>query len=274
MKPRPFDPGPIRSRQNPAVRRAREVGRRKDPDAMLLEGARLVRDARQAGAALELVLVDERHPELAEGLPAELVRLADPGVLAHVSTLDSCPGIVAVARRPAGVPLAALDLEGDALLVVACGVQDPGNLGALARSAEAFGARALAVPLGGANPYAPKALRGSMGSLLRLPLIAVGEGPPEAAAENLLGELEQHGFRSLRAVPRGGAPLDTLDWSGRVALWVGAETGAFPASADRILGVTIPMEGRVESLNLAVAAAILLHDAARWRRPARGETVG
>jgi TrmH family RNA methyltransferase len=158
---------------------------------------------------------------------------------------------------PPAVDLAKIPLDERALLLVVAGVADPGNLGALARSAEAFGARALLVARGGASPWNEKALRGSMGSLLRLP---VGHGTD---AEAIARALAARKVRQVSAATRGGEPLESFDWRGPIALWMGSETGALPASARAFERVTIPMAGEVESLNVAVAAALLLHASGR-----------
>lgn len=246
----------VRSRANPCLKRVGAVRAGKD-DALLLEGERLVADAAAGGHVLELVLVEEGRPELLERFPAGEVRLVEPGLLAGVSALDTSPGVLALATRPAPRRLVDLDLGPDALVLVTCGIADPGNLGALARSAEAAGATALVTLEGGARPFRDKALRGSMGSLLRLP---VAEEPD---AVKLAVALEAGGFRSVVAATRGGATWRELDWSGRVALWVGAETGALPPAAEGFTPVTVPMAGGAESLNVTVAASLLLFAAGR-----------
>ena len=114
---------------------------------------------------------------------------------------------------------------------------------------------------GGCSPWNEKALRGSMGSLLRLPVLRPAAAP-EAVAR--LGSL---GFRQVRAATRDGTPLERFDWSGRIALWFSSETGGLPAELDAhaFEDVSIAMAGGVESLNVTAAAAILLHAAARGR---------
>ena len=146
-----------------------------------------------------------------------------------------------------------------------CGVQDPGNLGAIARTAEAAGAVGLVIVAGGCRPWSDKALRGSMGSLLRLPVWEVSTGID--AWRGLRGR----GFRHVVAATRGGCTPGELDWSGPVALWVPSETGGLPADVETArasepgddLAVTIPMAGAVESLNVSVATGVLLFAAGR-----------
>ncbi|MEN8161813.1 MAG: RNA methyltransferase [Myxococcota bacterium] len=241
--------------------------RGKEKGVLVLEGARLVDEARARGLVPEVVLVsdrrDERAAELAGGGLA--VRRVADSLLASVSGLRTAPGELALVPEPRSRGLGELAGADDALVVVA-GVQDPGNLGALARTAEAAGARALVRPAGACSPWNEKALRGSMGSLLRLAVIEV------ASAEEAWLGLAELGFRQVVARTRGGVPPEEIDWSGRVALWVTAETGALPADlaglAGRVadaLAVTIPMAPAVESLNATAAAAVILFAARRAR---------
>ncbi len=257
----------IRSNAHPLLKRARAAAAGREPGVLALEGDRLVDEARRAGLPLEVVLVaEERGERLAELARAGVeVRAVQASVLAGVSALQSSPGCLALAREPRARALAELALPADALLVVAAGIQDPGNLGALARTAEAAGAAALLVTRGGCRPWNAKALRGSMGSLLRLP---VAEIEPALSS---LAELAAAGFRPVCARTRGGRSLDGFDWSGRIALWLTGESGGFPGelarAAERFEGVSIPMQGAAESLNVTAAAAVLLFAAGRGRGP-------
>src|SRR5262245_22078158 len=161
---------PIRSSSNALLKRVRAAGR--GEGELLLEGDRLVDEALRAGIALEAVLVaEERAARLAELARAGVtVRAVQGALLAAASTLEHPSGCLALARAPRARDLTELPAAPDALLAAAARIQDPGNLGALARTAEAAGAAALLVVRGGCSPWNPKALRGSMGSLLRVPV--------------------------------------------------------------------------------------------------------
>jgi TrmH family RNA methyltransferase len=181
-----------------------------------------------------------------------------------ISGVKTAPGSLALCAAPPTMELHRLPIDPAARLLVAAGVSDPGNLGALARSAEAFRARALFIARGGASPWNERALRGSMGSLLRLP---VAYGLAEDEIERML---TSRGVRHVYAATRGGADPLEFEWKGPLAIWVSGETGAMPATKRNFESVTIPMAPSVESLNVAVAAAILLFASQRTRSARNG----
>jgi TrmH family RNA methyltransferase len=158
-----------------------------------------------------------------------------------------------VAREICGTPRA--------FIVAAVDVQDPGNLGSIVRASEAAGVTGLFVTGASANPFSWKALRGSMGSALRLPIVA-GMG-----LDAVLACMTQHGLRTVAAVARGGLLPDEVDWRGGVGLLLGGEGPGLPASviARCDQQTTIPMAAPVESLNVAVAAGVLAYAARRQR---------
>ncbi len=255
------EPSTIRSAANPAWKRVGAVLAGKDRDHIVLEGDRLIEDALRAGVRIESLFVDEERAEVPSSwAEARLpLRFVDSSLLRRESGLTTAPGSLAVAARPKRRELAELEVLPRTLVLVAAGVSDPGNLGALARSAEAAGATALVALEGCASPWNPKALRGSMGALLRLPVI------DRMLAGDVARELALVGLRQVRAATRGGASFCDFDWSGPLALWIASETGEIPAEAEAFASVTIPMRASVDSLNVAVAASILLFAAGRWR---------
>ena len=147
------------------------------------------------------------------------------------------------------------------LIVLCIDVQDPGNLGAVVRVAEAAGATGVVAAGTSADPFSWKALRGAMGSALRLPVRR------ERDASAAIATTRARGCAILAAVPRGGRSLDEVDFQRPMALLVGAEgAGLDAATVDRAdLQVTVPMQPPVESLNAAVTAAIILYEARRQR---------
>jgi TrmH family RNA methyltransferase len=261
----------ITSRHNPVVRTFRAVASEADLEGsrLLLDGAHLVREAHASGSTFDVVAVaasrldgDTEEAALAKALEArgvDVVSAPDP-VFAAMSPVRRPSGIVAIVRRQ---PSSAADIwrHESAFVVAAADVQDPGNLGALLRAAEAGGATAVMVCGESASPFSWKALRGSMGSALRVPVLA-GLGI-DAALECL----KRSGARTIAAVPRDGGDPDSLDWRGRVGLLLGGEGPGLPGhiAAACDARVTIPMNRPVESLNVAVAGAILVYAARRQR---------
>jgi TrmH family RNA methyltransferase len=250
---------PIRSKDNAEYKRLKSAAAGREEDWIALEGERLVRDALGARWELGTVYVAERRAQLADEFERDgaLVRLVNDDLLESASALKTSQGVLALAPTPPARTLEGAHLGPEALVLVVAGIADPGNLGALARSAEAAGAEAIAILAGSVSPWNARALRGSMGSLLRLPVLRWG------AASNAAGELSEHGFRHVRAATRGGQAPSAFDWSGRIALWMGAETGDLPADCEGFERVTIPMHAAVESLNVTVAGALLLFAAGR-----------
>ncbi|MBI2187624.1 MAG: RNA methyltransferase [Acidobacteria bacterium] len=260
----------ISSRQNPIVQRFRALARTPDPTGarLLLDGVHLVQEARAAGAEIEVAAIASRarasseEAEVARRLEAEgtSVLSAHDQAFAAMSPVRSPSGLVAIARR-APVEARAISARRDAFVIVVADVQDPGNLGSLLRAAEAGGATGVLVCGRSANPFSWKAVRGSMGAVLRLP-VAAGLGVDEAVAA-----VRSHGGRLVAAAPRGGRAPDAVDWRGRLGLLLGGEgpglSEAVLAAADDL--VTIPMTAPVESLNVAVAAGILVYAARRQR---------
>lgn len=252
----------ITSRQNQRLKDIRRL-RRSKGDHALLEGPHLVAEALAAGLELEEVLATPdflASPEgrrLSEGLPVSPLEVA-PELLEDLTDADSPQGLLALTRLPrrgaealpvrAGRPYLYLD-----------GLQDPGNLGALARVAEAAGAAGMALSPGCAHPNHPRALRASAGSLLRLP-VGVGATP-----EDLEHRLSPAHPRWAALVPREGEDLYQASLEGTLVLAVGAEgPGLSPTLLARAsLRLTISMEPPVESLNATVAAALVLFEARR-----------
>lgn len=261
----------ISSRQNPLVKTFRELARTPAADGtrLLLEGVHLVRDAMAAGAEFEAAAItasraDDQSEEaqVAHALGAAGVDVAIVGeqAFAAISPARTPSGIAAIARR---APVRAEDIcrRPDAFVIGAVDVQDPGNLGSLIRAAEAGGATGVLVCGVSASAFSWKTVRGSMGSLLRLP-VAGGLMVDEAIAAMRAA----HG-RIVATAARGGASPDEVDWRGRVLLLLGGEgpglSAKAVASADAV--VTIPMATPVESLNVATAGAVLVYAARRQR---------
>jgi len=256
-----------RSRQNPLFKRLRALVRHPGPDGLcLLEGPRLVEEALLAAIEFEEAVFSP-DAETREASRRPLSLLAErkvplhrlhPDLLGSLSEVETSQGLLALARRPR------FDedrlYEGTPLVVLALGIQNPGNLGGLLRTAEAAGASGAYLAEGCADPFSGKALRGSMGSAFRLP------HHRGLSAEDAVQRLERRGVLILTADADGETRYDEADLRGPVALAFGAEGGGVPpAVSERArLRLRIPTAG-VESLNVGVAAGLLLFEAARQR---------
>lgn len=240
----------------------RALGNRKDREAeglFLAEGIRVVEELLDAGLTVRLSVISpaleetERGarlaPRLAGAGPIRDVARNELNELADTSTNQ---GVLVIAEIPAA-SLDRVPTIGPATVLVLDGVQDPGNLGTLVRSAAAFGCDAAVYLPGTVDPWNPKAVRASAGALFRLPVTA--ERP-----EALVGWLGEHGFMLLGA-DAAGRPVDRLALSGRTAVVMGNEGGGLSgfvrSRVDSL--VAVPMAERVESLNVAVAGGILLY---------------
>ena len=240
-----------------------------DGDALaVVEGPKLVREACRSGLEVEEVLVAAsklpafREEDWPGTAGAELCGVSDR-LFHSLSDTVTSQGVLAVVRIPAA-PLDPL-LTGEPLLLVAHQVQDPGNLGTLARSAESFGATALLLTSRTVSPLNPKAVRASAGSLFRLPVA----GP--LAPASLAVRLRRNRVRLMAAMPDGTTDFRQADYRGGLALVVGSEGEGIPPGLGAFdAEVRVPTAKGVDSLNVAAAAAIVLCEAAR-QRECRGD---
>jgi RNA methyltransferase, TrmH family len=262
---------PIGSRQNRLIRSLRHLERDRrvrDRERLYIAwGRHLAIEALDAGIPLRQVLVG---PSLAAGTEGRsiLQRLADRGT-APIRVADPAlesivegaadQGIVLVVERPA-FGLTSLLAVSPGLLVVAHGVQDPGNLGSIARTARALGANGLIALEGCADPFGSRAVRAAMGAPFTLPIVC-------ATAVETVGALRAAGLRLVAADVAAGAPPTGVDLGGGIALLLGNEGAGLPPSllAAADVCVRIPMASGSSSLNVHAAAAILLYEARRQR---------
>jgi TrmH family RNA methyltransferase len=276
----------ISSRENRWLKRFRAAlhGAESGADAAIgVEGPHLVEAALGSGARVEAILTSTsgaRHlTRLHSQIPADAAILRTTDRLFDGLAATEAPQGIAALVHPRQASFDDVTC-GCPLLIVLAGVQDPGNVGAILRTAEAMGATAVATcavaGVGTSNPLAPKALRASAGSALRLPFVRA------ASAATLMLQLRVAGIKSYAACPAASAddvahairPWE-LDWKNPVALWIGNEGAGLPGEIARSADarVTIPQmaaqpgvgAGKVESLNAAAAATILLYEAAKQR---------
>lgn len=229
-----------------------------------VEGVELVREALSAGIVPESVFVAAEgagNPavESVVALAAERgVRVHElaSGVIARVTdTVTPQPLVALCPMRPTRLA----DLAGGSLVVVMDGVRDPGNAGTVLRTAEASGADGVVFAGGSVDPYNPKTVRSSAGSIFYAKVVV------DPGTNEVLEALVELGYRRRGAVPRGSEPYTRVDWTVPTALVLGNEASGLPAtlSLDELVGV--PMSGRAESLNVAMACAVLCFEAQRQR---------
>lgn len=256
----------ISSRQNPIVRRFRAL-LAPSTDFVLLDGPHLLEEALTSKVPLDAVAVTASAAEGPAGLLAQQAERAGArlfgvteSVLAAISPVRQPSGIVTIARRPHASLEAAL-AHPPQLVMMLADVQDPGNVGAIVRIADACGATGVITSEHSADPFGWKALRGSMGSIFRVPVAS--KQPLDVA----IAAARHHAIRIYTAVPSGGRALPDCDLRGASAILLGGEGAGLPAElivmADERL--SIPMRAAVDSLNVATAAAMIAYEAQRQR---------
>jgi RNA methyltransferase, TrmH family len=258
----------VNSRQNARVKELRRSFAEAAPNEqgeIAVEGMHLVEEAIRSGLRLNTVFISESARERAHKLLPQLsaqteALLLPDDVFASAVPSDTPQGIAAVVR-PKSFTLDNALVPPPALLVVTAGLQDPGNLGTIARSAEAFGVTGLLLTERTVSPWNWKAVRASAGSLFRVPTL-------KAELVRALEEIKARGVRVLATSSHKGTPVADVDFSGPVALLIGNEGAGIPkdvlGQADEV--IAIPHSPRVESLNAGIAASIILYEAARQRR--------
>jgi RNA methyltransferase, TrmH family len=260
----------LTSIQNPLVRQVASLKDKKGRDGtglFMVEGIRFVEEAFEAGAEVCLIMYSpklgesERGEELLELAARRKVSLhpVSDKVLAHVVDTQTPQGIIAAVRIPK-VSLTDLPMQ-QALIVIVDGVQDPGNLGTIVRTALAAGASGVVTTKGTVDLFNPKTLRSTMGGVFALPVVQGLD------IQDLIEWLEGNAIPMAVADAKGEAVYYTTSLLPPIALVIGNE-GSGPSA--ELLGkadlkVSIPLSGGVESLNAAVAAALLLFESSRQR---------
>ena len=233
---------------------------------MLLDGEHLLREAIAAGVRLEAAAFAAEAADTMNTIADAVQRAHGTAVSVSTQVLDAISpvrqpsGMVAIAERPRHAVDDLLAREPQ-LVVLLAGVQDPGNVGAIVRAAEGCGATGVVTAEGTADAFGWKALRGAMGSTLRLPVAST------ASIAAAIDKARSRGIRVLATVPRGGTPLPEADLRAPCAILLGGEGSGLPVNAIDAADerLTIPMRARIESLNVAASAAIVLYEACRQR---------
>jgi RNA methyltransferase, TrmH family len=261
---------PVTSRQNALVKELRKAFAHGEPTSdgsLAIEGVRLIEEAVRSGLRFQAIIFSESGRAHATRLlpqissHAEALLLPDEVFTSAVST-ETPQGVAALVKmKPVTLQELVEQISDNALLVGVAGLQDPGNLGTVIRSAEAFGARAVLIAEKTVSHFNPKVARASAGSLFREPLVRVN-------MMESIEALKQREVRVLATSSHKGTPLPEVNFSHRCMVVIGNEGAGVPAevlsAADEL--ITIPQSPRVESLNAGIAASIILYEAARQRK--------
>jgi TrmH family RNA methyltransferase len=263
----------VQSKHNPRVKELRAAllrPGRGEGAAIALEGIHLVEEAVRSNIPIQTVFVASGQEHLLDGLnlaaSVEILSLPREILDSAVSTESPQPiAALALPRHWPWTEVLAQPCGKPALVAILSGIQDPGNLGAILRSAEAFGATGVLCLTGAVSRWNPKAMRASAGSVFRLPVLASSEA-------KAFQHLREAGIRTLAAMPGNAQPVTEIDLTGPVAIVIGSEgSGLSPEIAAQCdARITIPCPGPVESLNAAVAASVLLYESSRQRAKSGG----
>jgi TrmH family RNA methyltransferase len=258
----------VQSKQNPRVKELRAAllrPGRGEADGIALEGMHLLEEAVRSGVSIQTVFVAIGQEQLLDDLnlapSAEILALPREILDSAVSTESPQP--VAALAHPRNWPWEELLSPRNGappLIAILSGIQDPGNLGTILRSAEAFGASGVICLAGTVSRWNAKAMRASAGSVFRLPVLASSES-------KAFERLREAGIRTFAAMPHDSEPANESDLTGPVALVIGSEGNGLSSetAAQCDARITIPCPGPVESLNAAVAASVLFYEASRQR---------
>jgi TrmH family RNA methyltransferase len=260
---------PIAGRHNQRLKELRLAFRRAELTAQgecAIEGVKLLEEALRSGQHLDTIFFSESARPLADKLLPQIGARTETLVLPNalfnsIVPSDAPQGVAALVKLAVFSSAQLLERANDGPFVVAAGLQDPGNLGTILRSAEAFGAAGIFLTEGTVSPYNSKVLRGSAGSIFRLPFLQI-------SSAELIPLLRARGVRLVATSSHQGTPLPQMSWTLPLAIFIGNEGAGLSRELTRQMDetVAIPQASQVESLNAGVAASIVLYESARNRR--------
>lgn len=261
----------ITSVQNQRIKDAAKLRDRRQRDKqrrILIDGAREIERALTGGVNVEQAFVCERlfHTEESRRLPSKLLEAGvqtwyvTPEVFAKLAYGERADGVIAVAATPQRT-LAGLHVAADALVAVLVGLEKPGNVGAVLRSADAAAVDAVIVADGGTDLFNPNAIRASLGTIFTIPVCA-------ATTAETLAWLRARGSRIVAARVDAATDYTIADYLGPTAIVLGSEAAGLPSKwyGGEVAGVRLPMLGAADSLNVSATAAVLFYEALRQRQ--------
>ena len=264
----------VLGRHNPLVKRIRvmlRAGELRDADEVLLETPNLIEDAIASGVEITSALLRSTAGNAARTVAKKLphgtpLQELEPESFDRLVSTQHNPGILAMAKAPSWQEE---DVLGGAqpLVIVLAGIQDPGNCGTILRAAEAFGATGVLATKGTVSPYNAKVIRAAAGSLFRLPMLT------QLSASQIVNLLRREKIALFSTVVRDGKPFAEIDIARPLAIALGSEGSGLPRELEQAgERVSLAMARQVESLNVAAAASVILHEIARRRLDSSGYT--
>lgn len=241
----------IESATNPRIKNLKKILSDKNKDYWIIEGKRLFKEAVDSGVEINEVFLTRETwtKELERGLNnAEIITIPN-SLMSSLSTVETPPGILAIARRKS---ISEPDLN-HGFAAFLWSVRDPGNLGTIVRSAEATSCKFIACSPDCVDPYSPKVIRGSMGSIFRVPVVTI------ANPKDYLNSLRNKRIFIYGLVPHEGINLFEAEIHEPAMVLIGGETSRFPDELELDYKIKIPMAGNVESLNTGVAASVAFY---------------
>lgn len=263
----------IEGRHNALVKELRQAfahAERTEDGSCAIEGLRIVEEAIRSGLRFRAVFFKESAQNLAERLLPQIGAQVDTLLLPDklfdgIVPSENPQGVAALMRLKEFSFADVLERLQVGPVIVLAGLQDPGNLGTIVRSAEAFGSAGVVLGEGTVSPFNSKVIRASAGSIFRLPVILTKAA---GGLEEISAKLRTQSVRLIATSSHKGTPLDQANLRGPVAVFVGSEASGLPRAvlgqADEL--VAIPHMPQVESLNAGVAGSIVLYEAARQRQ--------
>jgi TrmH family RNA methyltransferase len=261
---------PITSKDNSVIKHLRSLSdtkQRKKEHAFLIEGVKMVEEALRDRAGVKMVVA---APSLVQHHGKGVLKLAESRAVDILWISEKLMDVISESKTPQPV-MAVVNLRehtaeelfthASGLIIIAHQLQDPGNLGSIIRTAEAVGASGIAITLNTVDPFNAKAVRASMGSILRLPIIDVRD------LTAFIVTCKQKGYQTIATVLTGDKTHFDIDMTKPTAIILGQEGAGLPKEiTDHIdLRVRIPMAETIDSLNVATAAAVILYEAMRQR---------
>jgi RNA methyltransferase, TrmH family len=240
----------IDSAANPTIKNLKKVLSGRNKDYWIIEGKRLFQEAIESGVEIDEVFITKEgwSKELGRRPNAEIISIPN-SLMTSLSTVESPPGILAVAKRKT---IAEPDLD-HGFAAFLWSVRDPGNLGAIVRSAEATGCKFIACTNDCVDAYLPKVVRASMGSIFRVPVVTI------ANPQDYLNSLQRKGVLLYGFIADEGVNLFETKIQDPAMILIGGETSRFPDELQLDYKIKIPMKGHVESLNTGVAASVAFY---------------